>query len=93
MTTASGYGGVAPTPGARVVTTDNHELGRVKEVSSSCFKVDVSMRPDYWLATSAIANATVELVQLGVSKDQLDSAKVDNPGHTGVHGHPNTTVV
>lgn len=46
MTMVSNPMGVTPTLGARVVTADGDELGKVKEVSGTCFKVDASMQPD-----------------------------------------------
>jgi len=70
-----------------VLTADGKELGRVKEVSDTCFKVDVSMRPDYWLASSYVSSATSSEVRLSVTTGSLDAAKVDGPGHLGIHGH------
>ncbi len=93
MTTLDSTSGAQPVLGARVLTVDGTELGRVKDVSSACFKVDVALRPDYWLATSYISTATPDTVQLTVTKDHLDTAKVDDPGHGGIHGHGSTTVV
>jgi hypothetical protein len=83
----------APIPGAQVLTADGKELGRVKEVSGTCFKVDVSLRPDYWLASSYVSSATSSEVRLTVTKDNLDTAKVDGPGHAGIHGHGGGTTV
>jgi hypothetical protein len=87
MTMAGGYSGTVPTVGERVVTSDGDELGKVKELSGSCFKVDASMQPDYWLATDCIATNTGAEVRLSFAKDRLGDAKVDGPEHTGVHRH------
>ncbi len=87
MTMAGGYGGGVPTVGTRVVTADGTELGTVKEVSGTCFKVDVPRRPDYWLASDCIASGSGDQVRLSVTKDHLDTAKVEGPEHTGVHRH------
>jgi hypothetical protein len=87
MTVSGSTSAAAPVPGAQVLTADSKDLGRVKEVSATCFKVDVSMRPDYWLASNYVSSATSSEVRLSVTKDHLDAAKVDDPGHLGIHGH------
>ena len=76
-----------PTVGAEVYTAEGDKLGTVKEVSGSCFKVDASMRPDYWLASDCITSTTGSEVRLNVPKDRLDDAKVEGPEHTGIHRH------
>ena len=87
MTIAESYSGGVPTVGTEVITADGDKLGTVKEVSSSCFKVDAKMRPDYWLGTDCIASASGGAVRLNVPKDRLNDAKVEGPEHTGVHPH------
>jgi hypothetical protein len=83
----SGYTGATPTIGARVITTDGDELGEVKEVVGSCFKVDASMQPDYWLGTDTIVSSSGMEVQLGIAKDRVGDVKVEGPEHSGVHRH------
>jgi hypothetical protein len=73
--------------GAEVYTADGDKLGTVKEVAGGCFKVDARMQPDYWLASDCIASGTMGDVRLTFDKDRLGDAKVDGPGHTGVHHH------
>jgi len=75
------------TLGARVVTADGDELGKVKEVAGTCFKVDASMQPDYWLGSDSIADASGAEVRLAIRKDDVGNAKVDGPEHSGVHRH------
>jgi hypothetical protein len=86
--TIGGYTAV-PSIGARVVTADGEELGTVKEVAGSCFKVDASMQPDYWLGVDAIANSIGREVQLAIPKDRVGDAMVVGPEHSGVHRHAN----
>ena len=93
MSMAGGYGGAVPTVGTRVMTADGKDLGTVKEVSGACFKVDVPMRPDYWLASDCIASSSGGQVRLSVTKDHLDTAKVEGPDHTGYHPHGGSTTV
>jgi hypothetical protein len=80
----SGYTGATPAIGARVVAADGEELGTVKEVASSCFKVDVGMQPDYWLSTDTVANGASTEVQLSITKDRVGDFKVDPPADSGV---------
>jgi hypothetical protein len=71
--TMAGTGGT-PMAGARVMTADGDELGKVKEVSGGCFKVDA-------------ASSSADEVRLSIDKDRVGDAKVDGPGHTGIHRH------
>jgi hypothetical protein len=80
------YSGPTPTIGTPVVSSDGVDLGRVKEVSGSCFKVDAPMAPDYWLASDCITDNN-GVVRLSVTKDGLDDVKVDRDEHTGSHLH------
>jgi hypothetical protein len=84
---SSGYAGGLPTIGSRVVTADGDELGKVKETAGSCFKVDASMQPDYWLGTDTIASSSGMEVQLSIPKDRVGDVKLDGPEHSGVHRH------
>jgi hypothetical protein len=87
MVMSSGTGGNMATVGARVLTADGDELGKVKEVAGSCFKVDASMQPDYWLGSDAISSTAGGDVRLSIAKSQVGDAKVDGPEHSGVHRH------
>lgn len=84
---ASGFSGGTPGIGTRVMAADGVELGEVKEISGDCFKVDAPMERDYWLATDCIASGRVGNVTVNFTKAKLDDAKVDVPGHSGVHSH------
>jgi len=76
------------TVGAPVQTSDGKELGKVKEVVGGCFKVDVSMRPDYWLATDSVSGRTADgVMTLRFNKSELDEAKQEGPEHSGYHRH------
>ena len=89
MAVSGSDSGAVPVVGARVVTADGAELGKVKDVSlPCCFKVDAPLRPDYWLGADCIAEgSTSGMVRLTVTKAQLSEAKVASPGHEGTHGH------
>jgi hypothetical protein len=78
-----------PTIGTRVVTIDGDELGKVKEVSGECFKVDAPMQPDYWLGLDMIDSTMSGEVRLRFTKGGLGEAKQDGPDHSGFHPHNN----
>jgi rRNA processing protein Gar1 len=82
-----GFTGAVPTIGARVLTADGDELGKVKEVTGNCFKVDASMQPDYWLGTDTVASSSGTDVRLSIPKDRVGDVKLDGPEHSGVHRH------
>jgi hypothetical protein len=81
------YSGGTPSVGVRVFTADGDELGKVKEISGSCFKVDAPMQPDYWLGTDSIASASGDGVRLSFSKEDLGDEKRKGPEHKGMHDH------
>jgi len=76
-----------PKVGTKVLTLDGDDLGKVKEISGDCFKVDAPMQPDYWLGVDMIADATPTEVHLRFTKGGLGEAKMDGPGHGGLHTH------
>jgi hypothetical protein len=77
MTNIGTFGESAPVIGARIITVEGDELGRVKEVSGDCFKVDAPSRPDYWLGTETIASGSQVELRLGLSKAQIGEAEMD----------------
>lgn len=82
-----------PTVGTGVITADGDKLGKVKEVSGSCFKVDAPMQPDYWLGVDTVASAAGGVVKLTITKDRLGAAKYERKkDHHGFHPHDATVV-
>jgi hypothetical protein len=69
------------------LTSDGNELGKVKEVTGTCFKVDAAMQPDYWLGTDTVASSTGTEVRLSIPKDRIGDLKLDGPERSGVHRH------
>ena len=98
MTMSRSYTGAMPAIGAEVYTADGDKLGKIKEVLGDCFKVDASMRPDYWLARDTITACAGNDVNLSFTKSQLGDMKVDKPTdmtsgtHSGVHTHTDSVV-
>jgi len=76
-----------PIPGAKVVTSDGEQLGKVKEISGDCFKIDAPMQPDYWLASDTITSTIGGEVMLSFTKDSLRKEKAQGKEHHGVHRH------
>ena len=67
-------------PGLHVVTRDGQELGTLKEIAGSFFKVDAPMQRDYWLSSAEIASRQAEEVVLGFEQAKLDEHKLAQPG-------------
>ena len=77
-----------PVVGAPVVTADGDRIGKVKEVSGDCFKIDAPMQPDYWLGSDTIANVSGGEITLSLRKEDVGEVKVDRPEeHLGSHRH------
>jgi hypothetical protein len=83
----SGFSGATPVTGTPVFTSDGDELGKVKETSGGCFKVDVTMQPDFWLGMDAVSEVTTSRVLLSIPKDRVGDFKLEGPEHSGVHHH------
>lgn len=63
--------------GQPVYTIGGDKLGEVKDVRGDYFKVDASMKPDYWLSCDCIRGGSVagERVTVNFDKDSLDDYK------------------
>jgi hypothetical protein len=65
--------------GARVVTADGHELGKVKSVEPDAFLIDAPHQFDYWLERTIVRSANSSLVELIVAGDEIAAYKMDRP--------------
>ena len=66
--------------GTPVCTRDGDELGTVKEVRSTAFKVDAPAKPDYWLPTHCLSSAsTASRLFVEADKNRIGDLKVDEP--------------
>ncbi len=65
--------------GSEVYTLDGDKLGSVKEVRDTYFKVDSSMKPDYWLSSECIRGGygTGSRLTVSFDKSHLGDYKVD----------------
>ncbi|MEX2080407.1 MAG: hypothetical protein WEC33_02235 [Dehalococcoidia bacterium] len=68
-----------PEVGARVYTLDRDDLGTVKEVSGSSFKIDAPWARDYWLSCEYIGETEPGSVQLVLVKNRLGDYKLAQP--------------
>src|SRR5262245_55882453 len=73
--------------GDLVEGADGSELGKVKEVGDSCFKVSVPKGRDYWLPKGALGDAGNHLARLRFDKDHLGEARIVTEEHEGAHQH------
>jgi hypothetical protein len=64
-------GKIEPSIGARILTSDGQELGKVKEVKGNAFKVDVHLDTDYWLPIDCIEKSSADLITLAYNKEEL----------------------
>ena len=65
--------------GMPVATQDGEALGTVKEVRAGYFKVDVRLKPDYWLQADFAHVAADGRVVTSFSKEELGAYKVAEP--------------
>lgn len=62
--------------GARVMSADGKQLGRVKEIGEDRFKVDAHLRPDFWLGVRYVEYAKDGIVQMNVTRENAGAAKI-----------------
>ncbi|MGE0598229.1 MAG: hypothetical protein AB7J35_00200 [Dehalococcoidia bacterium] len=75
--------------GATIFTSDGKELGKVKEVEPTAFRVDAPRALDYWLENSLVAEATAARVTLSIADSELGGYKMDKPfDHNGFREAP-----
>ena len=67
------------TIGAPVCTRDGEELGTVREVRGTAFKVAAPMQPDYWLPTTCLAPDAAGRLVVEAEKARIGDLKVDEP--------------
>ena len=73
--------------GDGVATSDGKELGRVKEIGDTCFKINAPRRRDYWLSQAAVERRVGKIALLRLDHEHLDEAQIEAEGHTGAHSH------
>ena len=60
------------TQGDPVQTRDGAEIGQVAEVRGTFFRVDVALRPDFWLESACIDSVGSGGVLLNFDRDALE---------------------
>ena len=76
-----------PEMGSLVYTSDGHELGRIKELDSTCFKVDTQAAPDWWLPIDSIAHEQSGTLLLRSTLEELGQPRPELEDHRGFHLH------
>jgi len=78
MTTQTRSFGLTPmTPDSPIHDCDGKEIGRLKEMTESYFKVNTRMAPDYWLPVHLIERVDGDHIVLSVRDGDLDRHKSD----------------
>lgn len=72
--------GLQPQPGQAVFSCDGQKLGSVKECTADAFKVDVSMKRDYWLSVGSILSIGERGVEMDFDAQSLEAYQLDEPG-------------
>src|SRR5262249_8174528 len=65
--------------GTPVFTRDGEELGTLKEVRSTAFKVNTPGQSDYWLTASALSSAARGRLMVDAQKDRTGTLKGEEP--------------
>ncbi len=73
--------------GMLVYTSDGDELGRVKELDSTCLKIDVANAVDFWLDRGSVVSTEFGVARLGLPKDAFNQHDSLGIGHRGMHVH------
>lgn len=76
--TRTGVGPVV-SPGLDVYSVDNKRLGRVKETTTTHFKVDARFHRDYWLAKTRVVYVDDRCVGMHFRKDELELYRMNGP--------------
>jgi hypothetical protein len=63
--------------GTPVRSSDDEELGTVKELVGPYFKVSAPMAPDYWLSRDVVRSSDQEQVILGITREELGGYEVE----------------
>lgn len=75
-------------PGDAIFTSDGENIGTVKELRDGYFKVDASMRPDYWLEDSRVASSDGGRITLSLPKEHLNTYQVMDPNPPSAASQP-----
>jgi len=66
--------------GTPVVTRDGLRFATVKDVRGGYFQLDVAHQDAFWLSGSYIDSADSSGVRLGISRDEVDEHRLNQPG-------------
>ncbi len=72
--------------GMRVVGSDGHEVGTVKEVRTNDFLLNRQMARDIYVPFSAVQNVTADTISLNIPSGQVDNMGWANPPLMGSAG-------
>jgi hypothetical protein len=67
--------------GLPVYSQEGKELGHVREVTPDAIKIDVLLRPDYWISRDHVLSFTAERVTLDFDSGLLERYASSIPPH------------
>jgi hypothetical protein len=70
------------------MSADGKDIGTVKQLGDTCFRIAAKRRRDFWLANSAVEGRDAGIAVLYFESNRLGDAAVDVSAHTGQHSHP-----
>jgi hypothetical protein len=75
--------------GLAVFTSDGTELGKVKSVEPSAFRVDAPRALDYWLENTLVADSAEGRINLSIAESEVAGYRMDRPhDHNGFRQAP-----
>jgi hypothetical protein len=76
-----------PSVGSKVTSSDGEELGTVRQIAGTCFKVAAPHHDEYWLGVDTVAKTSGGGVQLNLTRDALGNPSYEGLPHHGYHRH------
>jgi hypothetical protein len=71
-----------------VMSADGKDLGIVRELGDTCFRINAKRKRDFWLSNDSVDGRDNGIAVLLYDHNRLDDAFVDVLTHTGAHSHP-----
>lgn len=70
-----------------VMSADGKDIGTVKQLGDTCFRIAAKHKRDFWLANDAVEGRDAGIAVLYFESNRLGNAAVDVSAHAGQHSH------